>query len=506
MIIIFTKFYTIKKPIGRGGFGVTYLAKSVRHRDVVVKTLKTGLQSDSKLREKFKDEARRLKSISSSHSNIVNFIDSFYEADVLCIVMEYIEGENLRTLLQRRNINEYEALNYIRQIGEALATVHKAGLIHRDIKPSNIILCARTNRCVLIDFGIARELSWHQEVKTNILPVSAGFSPLEQYSPLQKRGTYSDVYALSATLYVLLTGKDLPPSIDRSFAERSKSNPLIPPLKLNSKISLATNRAILKGLAILPEQRPEKVEEWLSLFPRSRPEPHSSRTVKTINRGMINQCHSITRYWTEQLNFLTQGENSFSVVMVVAVSLAIAFLYINAPFFLRFLPSSHTESEKDHRVLIADYSALEEALINQDFLSADEETFEILRSLTNTRSRRRYLNADNLDVLSCDVLIAIDNLWLDYSESSFGFSIQRSIWTNLGGRTGIYQGAIDSSIADKFIGEVGWKSKYDFRFDEPLDNDDLGVIPGHFPLKVNVQAFPFGVPYFSQKLDDCQNL
>src|SRR4028119_726337 len=148
--------YIIEGKLGEGGFGVTYLAQKAQNRQpVVIKTLKYELLSDpdfARYRERFLEEALKLSLC--RHPNIVQIDTYFTHDDFPCIAMEYVPGEDLCKLVERRGIlSEKEALNYIRQVGEAVIVVHGKGLLHRDIKPQNIMV--RDNQdAVLIDFEI----------------------------------------------------------------------------------------------------------------------------------------------------------------------------------------------------------------------------------------------------------------------------------------------------------------------------------------------------------------
>lgn len=155
---------------------------------------------------------------------------------------------------------EAEALGYIQQIGEALTVVHENGILHRDVTPRNILVRNNKSEAVLIDFGISRDFTpnstqTHTEYKT------AFYAPLEQYNPRAKRGAFTDVYSLAATLYKVLTGKEPESAISRMMGE-----PLAPPNKLNPNISDRVNKAILKGLELEAEKRPQSVKEWLSIL------------------------------------------------------------------------------------------------------------------------------------------------------------------------------------------------------------------------------------------------
>jgi serine/threonine-protein kinase len=282
--------YTIERELGRGRFAVTYLAKNEGGNLVVIKTLDEDLLNQlsandrNSLESKFYDEARKLERC--KHPHIVRVQRTFKEGLVFCIAMEYVAGDTLATLAQRV-LPEKEALNYIQQIGEALNEVHRQGLLHRDVKPANIMVRAGTYEAVLIDFGLAAEFDdpltsrWRDNQ----------FAPIELNSSKRKRKAYTDVYSLAATLYFLLTGKLPASALDRKDANAS----LIPPREINPQISEQVNKAILKGMALAPEDRPQSMQEWLDLLglrrtihiPRPRPDAMTVWTALAALAGLL---------------------------------------------------------------------------------------------------------------------------------------------------------------------------------------------------------------------------
>ncbi|MBW4450484.1 MAG: protein kinase [Spirirestis rafaelensis WJT71-NPBG6] len=254
--------YTIDKELGEGGFGITYRATDNNKRYVVIKTLNDTVQRRpdfAKFQQDFLNEA--IKLARCTHPHIVRIDEVIQEDALWCMVMEYIDGEDLANLVENQGaLSEVNALRYIQQIGEALTVVHNNGLLHRDIKPQNIMLRSGNLEAVLIDFGIAREFSPNL-TKTHTQMLSDGFAPIEQYDKRAKRGAYSDVYALAATLYAILT-REAP----TMSPVRAIGTSLVEPKKINSSISERVNQAIIKGMEIKPENRPQSIEEWLKLI------------------------------------------------------------------------------------------------------------------------------------------------------------------------------------------------------------------------------------------------
>jgi serine/threonine protein kinase len=256
--------YIVEKLLGFGGFGVTYRAREQPSGNLVaIKALNALQQSQpdfAAIQETFVNEAMYLASC--RHPHIVKVYPQLFQEDGLwCMVMEYIEGDNLADYLEKQGVlSEEEGLHIIRQVGEALSYVHNQGFLHRDVKPQNIILRRETLSAVLIDFGLAREFTPGQ-LQTLTNHKTESFAPIEQYERRGNFGAYTDVYALAATLYVLLT-KKLP------FPAQVRQNniPLVPPKKHNPLISDRVNDAILKGMELEPQNRPQSVQEWLELF------------------------------------------------------------------------------------------------------------------------------------------------------------------------------------------------------------------------------------------------
>ncbi|MGB7711612.1 MAG: WG repeat-containing protein [Microcoleus sp.] len=254
--------YTIEREIGDGGFGITYLTFKKNGQKVVIKTLNDKVQQRpdfAKLQEDFLNEALRLAKC--PHPHIAKVGPVFQEGRLWCMVMDYIDGGNLADrVVQKGILPEDEALIYIEQIGEALTVVHQQGLLHRDIKPQNIMLRQGKKEAVLIDFGIAREFTPNL-TQTHTQFLTDGYAPIEQYYKRNKRGAYTDIYALAATLYSLLTGV-----VPVSAFDRESGVPLEPPKRLNPKISDQINQAILKGMALKPHNRPQSMDDWLKML------------------------------------------------------------------------------------------------------------------------------------------------------------------------------------------------------------------------------------------------
>ena len=267
--------YRIEQVLGENSFGITYLARNEKNRRVVIKTLSDRAQQQpdfDKLHQDFLNDALRLARC--THPHIVRVEELIQEGALFCMVMEYIEGEDLASRVDNQGIlTEEEALRCIEQIGAGLIAIHDLGLLHRDVKPQNIILRSGKSEAVLIDFSIAREI------------VSDCFAPIEQYETETKPGVYTDVYGLAATLYAILTGE-----LPVAAPERAENTPLVAPKQLNPDLSDRINQAILQGMAFQPHERPQSIQEWLQLLyndPVTSPQSSTSSTSQQSPRKMV---------------------------------------------------------------------------------------------------------------------------------------------------------------------------------------------------------------------------
>lgn len=254
--------YKLEKVLGRGGFGLTFRAHQIYlDQVVVIKTLHESFWNApnlSELQSQFQDEARRLAMC--SHPNVVRVSDFFIEDGLPYMVMDYIPGRSLADIVLPENpLPVKAAVDYIQQIGKALQAIHSKGLLHRDVKPQNIMIHQLTGEAVLIDFGIARELT-QNPAQTHTSIVSEGYAPIEQYLPRAHRSAATDIYGLAATLYTLLTARVPVASILRDRTPM----PSIQQLRPDIRPEMA--QAIAQGMAIELKDRPQSVGRWLSLL------------------------------------------------------------------------------------------------------------------------------------------------------------------------------------------------------------------------------------------------
>jgi eukaryotic-like serine/threonine-protein kinase len=277
--------YTIEKELGRGRFGITYLATKLNGGKRTIKILDPDVLASlnvverERLESKFWTEAVNLAKCSGT-PHIVQIDTPFKDGTTAYLPMEYLDANSLADRNQQI-LSEEKALEYIRQIGEALAVVHQHGLVHCDIRPANIFLRFHGSKvdAVLADFGLALDLDTELS-RTRDREYVDGFSPIELCSRNKAVGAYTDVYSLAATLYELLTGK-----IPVSARDRSQANiQLESPQTKNPEISATTNKAILSGMELMPDKRPQSIKDWLSKFNFDNQSPQKpENSGKSIN-------------------------------------------------------------------------------------------------------------------------------------------------------------------------------------------------------------------------------
>ena len=206
------------------------------------------------------EEARALYKM--KHAGIVRVIDVFEENGTAYYTMEYIDGQSLSDVVKKQGkLPEAEAVGYIRQVAEALKYVHSLNRLHLDIKPGNIML-GKDGKAVLIDFGASKHYDDETGENTStLLGINTkGYAPVEQVNlSFKSFSPATDIYALGATLYKLLTGITPPPST-KLVSEEATLAPL------PSSISPATRKAVESAMQLLRKHRPQTIDAWMQIL------------------------------------------------------------------------------------------------------------------------------------------------------------------------------------------------------------------------------------------------
>ena len=279
MGIVLRQQYVVGRALGQGGFGITYIGWDMNlDMPVAIKefypgslvsrdcTMQTEVRCYTNGRAAYEDSKNRFLREAQALAKFMNVpeivrVQSFFEENgTAYIVMEYVQGTDLRKYLRGRQQKPAaaEVLELMRPVMQAMTVVHKAGLVHRDISPDNIMIMP-DGSIKLLDFGAVREVENPGVDKELTHSTQAilkhGFAPLEQYQAKGKLGPWTDVYALCATMYYCMTGKVPPEAHDRMLDNASIDWAQVPGLTKQQAATLE------KGMALLPKDRITSVQE-----------------------------------------------------------------------------------------------------------------------------------------------------------------------------------------------------------------------------------------------------
>ncbi len=256
---VFGNRYKVINKIGKGGMADVYKAEdTVLNRVVAVKVLHSHFAQEENFVARFRKEAQAAASL--NHPNIVSIHDWGSEDDTYYIVMEYLEGRNLKEIIQEKGVLPAEvSIDVASRVLSALQYAHNHEIVHRDIKPHNIIITADGDVKVT-DFGIARAISGTTTQTGSIFGTAQYISPEQAKGELT--GIPSDIYSLGVVLYEMLTGK---PPFDGdspvSIALKQVHETPVPPRGINSKVPEALETIVLRSLAKHPSDRFQSAEE-----------------------------------------------------------------------------------------------------------------------------------------------------------------------------------------------------------------------------------------------------
>ena len=269
--------YRVNGVIGQGGFGITYDGTDLnldmhvaikeyfpnmmanRHATVSTEVLCYSNTQDmyEQGMKNFLNEAKNMAKY-AGEENFVTVHDYFTENNTAYIIMEFVEGITLKQYLKEHGkLSMDDVMPIVIPIMGALEKIHNKGMIHRDVSPSNIMVLP-DGRVRLLDFGAVKEVSQHTQNLTAMSSVyKYGYSPIEQQTMGLRQGPYTDIYALCATIYEMLTGKVPPSALTRSV----EGDSLVPPSKLGVEIEPEQEKVLLRGLAINGGDRVQSIDE-----------------------------------------------------------------------------------------------------------------------------------------------------------------------------------------------------------------------------------------------------
>lgn len=221
------------------------------------------------------------------HPNIARVYDWFVENNTAYMVMDFIKGESLLDILKQKGVLPVDQIKrYFLQLADALKLIHAYSILHRDIKPENLLIDSHDN-VILIDFGAARDFLAEKSVEHTKI-ITEGYAPLEQYSSRAKRGPSTDIYALCASMYELLTGK-LPPSA----TDRIQQETLITPSQYNPQIDSLTEQVILTGMRLYAKDRFQSAEELIDALKGKLISPIQKRAKELVKQGNLTEAIKI---------------------------------------------------------------------------------------------------------------------------------------------------------------------------------------------------------------------
>jgi len=252
--------YEILEHLGGGGMAIVYKGRDTfLNRLVTIKVLRPEFTCDEDFVKRFRREAQAIASL--SHPNIVSIYDVGQEDEVHYLVMEYVEGDNLKNLIRGQGALAPErAIQIARQISEALQHAHENNIVHRDVKPQNILI-TRGGRAKLTDFGIAREATTATLTQTDTIVGSVHYLSPEQARG-ETAGPRSDIYSLGIVLYEIVTGA-LPFQGDTPIGVALKHIQEEPPRpsSLNPAVSSGLEKVIARAMAKIPAERYETARD-----------------------------------------------------------------------------------------------------------------------------------------------------------------------------------------------------------------------------------------------------
>jgi len=286
--LVFAGRYEIIEELGAGGMGRVFRAFDKKmEEEVALKLIKPEIAADKRIVERFRNEIKIARKI--THKNVCRMHDLNEDGQTLYLTMEYVRGEDLKSLIRRtKHLAPGTAVSIVLQIAEGLAEAHKLGIIHRDLKPQNIMIDKEGNAKIM-DFGIARSLQTQ-----GLTGEKAIIGTPEYMSPEQIEGKEtdprSDIYSLGVILYEMLTGRvpfegDTPLSV----ALKHKTEPPEDPHKINPQIAKDLGLLVLRCLEKLKERRVQSAEELMAELSKVEEGIPIAGKVLPINKSFASE-------------------------------------------------------------------------------------------------------------------------------------------------------------------------------------------------------------------------
>ncbi|MBM0740703.1 serine/threonine protein kinase [Phormidium sp. CLA17] len=277
--------YLINHVLGQTAIGMTFQGAQIQqNRPVILKVLQPNpdLSSDrDQLKQRFFDQVQQLAQC--KHPGLVRLIDSFEEENAPIAVFDYTAGQTLLEVVHTKGaLAESQAVQYIQQVGSALTELHNRGLIHRSVTPKNIIRPIGSDIVVLVNVGLLDSTVLGVATDSIQLPMGE-YAAIEQHQTQLAHTSATDIYALAGTLYFLLTGYA---PLAAPLRHRS---PLPSPRQLCPNLTATVESAILRGLELNANSRPQTIAEWLALLPLSINPSDARKSNSVLNVSTVPQ-------------------------------------------------------------------------------------------------------------------------------------------------------------------------------------------------------------------------
>ncbi|MBE5938937.1 MAG: extracellular solute-binding protein [Lachnospiraceae bacterium] len=441
--VILDERYMIGIVTGVGGFGIVYKAWDMKlERVVAIKEYYPGSMvnripgttdviivsgRNKKTFEYNKDrflcEARNTVRF-AEHKNIINVYEYFEENNTAYMVMDLLIGIPLNKFMKKfEKVSVQNTIYIINNICDALSYLHKQKIIHRDISPDNIYIC-EDNSIILFDFGTA-EFS-DDNVKVMDVVVKEGYSPIEQYNNINEQGPWTDMYALGATMYVMLTGVRPPEA-----SVRKVNDELIAPHELDNSIPENISNAVMKAMAVEKHMRFNSIDEFSKAINGEKKVANlkKEKKKKKIKRILATMAALLTVFIGAMVLLGVYGIQKYNATLTSADltvwikgeedSEKYIAMETIAEDFMKAYPKVKIEivaiPESEYEDKIA-------AAINSGILpNLFESTGINEKYLNNTLSLRTVINGDNGD--NCYFLDDYENVYSSYKKVPMGINL-----------------------------------------------------------------------------------
>jgi serine/threonine protein kinase len=495
---LFGDCYVLEQDLYGGAWSETWLASRQKQR-YVIKTLKHTTFNHPESAEilaqhlrYFNDEAKALANC--RHDHIVQIVERLLlpqENNRPCLILEYVAGQTLADWVrEQRQLPILEAVKYAEQIGNALIEMHRQGYLHHDVKPKNIMirdLSTTAARCeaVLIDFGVARQFIPDMVRSYTFTPGSPGFcapelemarlewhkqtllNPNQPFRLNIEQSEKLDVYSLAATFSYMVTGKD-------------PRNVLV---EMPDYIPPHIQAAIKAGMATDPAKRPATVGEWLVMLPLT------FRDVYRIQGNVVEYDINDPRQGTYNLGNRKVNQPKPTIPIVtkeVTPKESPKPTRPVSPKEVTLIPQEGitTNSPKPNAPVPLksakniDYRELEQLLKTKQWYEADQLTYRLMLKASG-REEQGGLDFDSVKNFPCADLRTIDQLWVHHSDGLYGFSVQKQIYVECGGKLDFSYPS--NETWEKFCNRTAWKSEGKW-VNYPQQFFNFMNVKGHLPI------------------------